>query len=170
VRRRLAGTDAGWAARSAFTEVAMIVGTLPWIWLILTPNPGHSRGKSLVPFRDLVDQFHVGLGYASIQIGGNLVVFAALGFCLPIRFRVGPATSLGVGAVLSVTVESLQWYLHLGRFTSVDDVIVNATGAFVFAWLSRPWWRRRARAMPPVTVPARAGAAPGAARLPGRGD
>ena len=142
-RRRRAGADAGWAIRSAFAEVFMIVGTAPWVWLILTPNRSHARGKNLVPFRDLENQIHIGYWYAAMQIGGNLLVFAALGFLLPVRFRTRPWVSLLVGMIFSATVEALQWYLRLGRYTSVDDVIVNATGAYLAAWLSFPWWRRR---------------------------
>jgi hypothetical protein len=142
-RRQRAGVDPGWALRSAFAEVFMIVGTAPWVWLILTPERFHARGKNLVPFRDLQNQIHIGYAYAAMQIGGNLLVFAALGFLLPVRFRTRPWVSLLVGAIFSATVEALQWYLRLGRYTSVDDVIVNATGAYLAAWLSFPWWRRR---------------------------
>jgi hypothetical protein len=149
-RRRLAGATPAWAFRSAFAEVAMVLGTVPWVWMILTPNPGHVRGKNLVPFRDLANQFHIGLGFAVVQIGGNLLVFAALGFFLPIRFRVSPALVLGIGIVCSSTVEILQWVLRLGRFSSVDDVIVNAAGAFLAAWLSKPWWRRTCGNAPKV--------------------
>jgi VanZ like protein len=141
-RRRLAGATDEWAFRSALAEIGMIIGTAPWVWMILTPNPGHARGRNLVPFRDLANQFHIGLGFAAVQIGGNLLVFAALGFFLPIRFRVSATFVLVVGIACSSTVEILQWVLRLGRFSSVDDVIVNATGAFLAAWLSRPWWRR----------------------------
>jgi hypothetical protein len=142
-RRQRAGVDPGWALRSAFAEVFMIVGTVPWVWLILTPDRWHTRGKNLVPFRDLENQIHIGYSYAALQIGGNLLVFAALGFLLPVRFRTRPWVSLLVGTLFSATVEALQWYLRLGRYTSVDDVIVNATGAYLAAWLSFPWWRRR---------------------------
>ena len=132
-RRRRAGVPSGWAVRSALAEVGMVIGTVPWIWMILTPNPGHPRGKNLVPFRDLANQFHVGLGFAAVQIGGNLLVFAALGFFLPLRFRIGPGAVLAVALVCSSTVEILQWVLRLGRFSSVDDVIVNTTGALLAA-------------------------------------
>jgi hypothetical protein len=142
-RRRRSGADPAWALRSSLAEVGMVIGTVPWVWMILTPDPGHPRGKNLVPFHDLANQFHVGLGFAAVQIGGNLLVFASLGFFLPIRFRVGPAFVLIVGAACSSTVEILQWVLRLGRFSSVDDVIVNTAGAVIAAWLSRPWWRRR---------------------------
>lgn len=142
-RRRRAGASRSWAARSAFAEVAMVVGTLPWVWLTLSPNPRDIRGVNLVPLADLHRQFHVGTLYAVIQIGGNLLVFAALGFFLPIRWRVGPLAVLAVGAAGSAIIETLQYVLNIGRYSSVDDVLVNATGAVLFGWLSRPWWRRR---------------------------
>jgi len=153
-RRQHAGVDPAWALRSAFAEVAMIVGTVPWVWMILTPDPGHARGRNLVPFRDLANQFHVGLTFAAIQIGGNLLVFASLGFFLPIRFRLGPGFVLALGIVCSTTVETLQWVLRLGRFSSVDDVIVNAAGALIGAFCAMPWWRSRL----PAAAPLRAGA------------
>ena len=31
------GTPAAIASRTAWTEVSMVAGTLPWIWMILTP-------------------------------------------------------------------------------------------------------------------------------------
>jgi glycopeptide antibiotics resistance protein len=40
-------------------------------------------------------------------------------------------------------IETLQWVLDMGRFSSVDDVLVNAVGAYAAAWLAYPWWRRR---------------------------
>jgi hypothetical protein len=149
-RRRTAGVEPGWALRSALAEVAIVVGTVPWVWLILTPNPGHARGRNLVPFRDLANQIHHGFAFAGVQIGGNLLVFAALGFFLPIRFRVGPLFVLTVGVIASSTVETLQWVLRLGRFSSVDDVIVNAAGALIAALLSHRWWRRNAVVEPHV--------------------
>ncbi len=173
VRRRRVGFEPGWALRSAVAEVAIVLGTVPWVWLILTPNPGRVRGYNLVPFHDLINQFHVGLGFAVEQIGGNLLVFAAFGFFMPIRFRVGPGFVVGVATIASAILETLQWVLRIGRFSSVDDVIVNASGAVLAALLSRHWWRRnavapeRSDAIDPIRIPwashdrRRSGAGPG---------
>ena len=120
----------------------MTVGTLPWLCLTLLPSD-QPRDANLVLFRDLAQQVQTGYGYAIVQIGGNLLVFAALGFGMPVRWRVGPLAALVVGALGSTAIESLQWVLDLGRYSSVDDVLVNAAGATIAAVLSRPWWRRR---------------------------
>jgi len=60
-----------------------------------------------------------------------------------VRFRLRPAQVLLIGALGSTAIETLQWVLDLGRFSSVDDVLVNAVGAYAAAWLAYPWWRRR---------------------------
>ncbi|WP_239134409.1 VanZ family protein [Rugosimonospora africana] len=112
--------------RYAVAEVAMVAGTVPWLWMILTPSPGTPRRLSLVPLRDLTQLAPADL---VVQIGGNLLVFAALGFFLPIRFAARVPTVLAVAVAGSVTVETLQYVLDLGRVSSVDDVFVNAAGA-----------------------------------------
>lgn len=164
-RRRAAGASASWAARSSLAEVGMVVGTFPWAWMTLTHNPRGIRGVNLVLFADLHRQFHVGLGYAALQIGGNLLVFAALGFFMPIRWRVGPLAVLAVGTVGSATIETLQYVLDLGRYSSVDDILVNTVGAVLAALLSRPWWRRRPH--PAERAPLARDAEPVAASAPG---
>ncbi|MFI2363501.1 VanZ family protein [Promicromonospora sp. NPDC019610] len=83
--RRLRGVPHARAWRHSVAEVGMVVGTAPWVWMILTPRPGE-RGLSLVPLRDLADQLSVPVPAAVVQVGGNLLVLAALGFFLPVRF------------------------------------------------------------------------------------
>lgn len=121
--------------RFAVAEVGAVAGTLPWLWMILTPSTGTPRRVSVVPFTDF------GGSDLVVQVGGNLLVFAALGFFLPIRYPVGPWTVLLVAAAGSATVEVLQYALDLGRVSSVDDVLVNALGGALAACCSRPWWR-----------------------------
>jgi glycopeptide antibiotics resistance protein len=126
-------------ARYAVAEVLMVAGTVPWLWMILTPDPSGTRRVSLVPLRDLLT---LAPGDLVVQIGGNLLVFAAAGFLLPVRWPVGIGTVLVVAGGASTVVETLQYVLDLGRVSSVDDVLVNAIGAGLAAALSRPLWRR----------------------------
>ncbi|MET0991802.1 MAG: hypothetical protein ABWX66_05350 [Lacisediminihabitans sp.] len=51
-RRAAGGWGSRWAWRSSAAEVGLVVGTLPWIWMITTPTSGEG-GLQLVPFRDL---------------------------------------------------------------------------------------------------------------------
>jgi hypothetical protein len=119
--------------------VLLVAGTLPWLWMILTPEPLGTPRLSLVPLRDLATLAPRDL---IVQIGGNLLVFAALGALLPVRWPVGTGVVLLVAALASVTVEILQYALALGRVSSIDDVLLNALGAGLAGQLSRPWWRR----------------------------
>lgn len=78
-----------------------------------------------------------------LGIGGNLLVFASLGFFAPMRWAALASAPriLALGAGCSVLVETAQYVLRLDRVSSVDDVLVNATGAVLAALASRRWWR-----------------------------
>jgi hypothetical protein len=135
------------AWRMSLAEVGLVYGTVPMVWLTMMPGPGAGvvPGRlSLVPLRDLVTMGPLG-------IGGNLVIFAALGFFAPIRFA-APASVpriLALAAGCSVLVEIAQYVLRLDRVSSVDDVLVNAAGAALAALASRRWWRGTAAANRP---------------------
>jgi hypothetical protein len=151
-RRRAAGTPFPW--RISLAEVGMVYGTVPMVWLTLQPgaDAGTVGTVSLIPLRDLATMGPIG-------IGGNLLIFAALGFFAPIRFAALAALPriLAVGAGCSALVETAQYVLRLDRVSSVDDVLVNASGAVLAALASRRWWRVPAQAASdqPRPVPAR---------------
>ncbi|PJN09479.1 hypothetical protein CG723_22185 [Streptomyces sp. CB01635] len=103
------------------------------------------------------------------QVGGNVVLGVPFGFLLPVIF---PRTRGFVRVVLMtafvmLTVEIAQGLLVAGRAFDIDDVILNATGAFLgYLILGRRlgralhprrvhWWRPRAE---PADEPARAAA------------
>jgi hypothetical protein len=153
--RRAAGVTSVW--RRSLAEVGMVYGTVPLVWITLMPGPGAGivPGQvSLIPLRDLVTMGPVG-------IGGNLLIFAALGFFAPLRFAALASVPriLALGAVCSAVVEALQYVLRLDRVSSVDDVLVNAAGAVLFGLASRRWWRTAAEKLPaqprPAPAPAR---------------
>jgi hypothetical protein len=131
-------------ARTAVVDVGIVVGTAPWIWMILTPGGGPG-GVNLVPFRDLEWLGSSSPSTVSVQVGGNLLVFFALGALLPVRsVRFAGAGRVAlVAAAASVTVEALQYGLRLGRFSSVDDVLINTAGAVLAALVTRRWWAPR---------------------------
>ncbi|MET8788145.1 VanZ family protein [Streptomyces sp. NPDC004589] len=155
--RRAAGVPSAWAWRTSLAEVGMVHGTVPLVWLTMMPGAGPGvapRRVSLVPLRDLVTMGPLG-------IVGNLLVFAALGFFAPMRFAALASVPrvLALGAGCSVLVETAQYVLWLDRVSSVDDVLVNATGALLAALASRRWWRTAAQAPSdrPRPAPAAAG-------------
>lgn len=138
-RRRAAGVASAW--RMSLAEVGMVHGTAPFLWMTMMPGAGAGivPGRmSLVPLRDLVTMGPGG-------IIGNLLVFASLGFFAPMRFAALTSVPriLALGAGCSVLVETAQYVLRLDRVSSVDDVLVNATGAALAALASRSWWHTR---------------------------
>jgi hypothetical protein len=123
-------------ARSV-AEVAMTVGTLPWIWMIFTPLPEPARRLRLVPLLDIAGQLAGPLLFAAAQIVGNLLVFAAFGFFAPRRWPLSTATVVAIAGAASIAIEALQFLLGIGRVSSVDDVLLNTTGAALAALASR---------------------------------
>jgi hypothetical protein len=127
------------ARRTSWAEVGIVYGTVPWVWLTMLPGSraGHVGAVSLVPLRDLATM-------DDVQIVGNLLILAALGFFAPIRYAalasLPRALALGLG--VSTLIEVLQYALLLDRVSSVDDVLLNASGALIAAALSSPWWAR----------------------------
>lgn len=127
-RRRIhVGMPRGQAWSASLTEVGMVYGTAPGVWLTMLPGPraGEVDGAvSLVPLRDLHTM-------STFQVVGNLLIFAAFGLLAPWRW---PALAsvvrvTGVAAVGSSLVETSQHLLRLDRVSSVDDVLLNAAGA-----------------------------------------
>ncbi len=153
--------------RGPLLEVAMLIGTAPWLWMILRPN-GTGHGVTLVPLSDLADLRTAGLATVIEQLGGNLLVFAALGFCLPMRWtffaRISRIAAVAIAA--SSTVEVLQYALDIGRHSSGDDVLLNTAGAVLAALCSRRWWGRirPCSTASPATAATTARAAPGRSR------
>jgi glycopeptide antibiotics resistance protein len=124
------------ARRHSVAEVGMVLGTLPWMWMILTPLPAPGELR-LVPLADLADQVAGAPVTAFFQIGGNLLVFAAFGFFAPLRWPVSPWLVAAWAAGASLLVEAAQHVLALGRVSSVDDVLLNAAGAGLAALVGR---------------------------------
>ena len=128
--------------RWSFAEVGMVVGTAPWLWMILTPR-GSGRSVEWVPLVGLVAQLEGAPAVAIEQIGGNLLVFAAFGLCAPLRWSLRVRTVAALVLATSVTVEILQYALAIGRVTSVDDVLLNTAGATLCVHITQLLLKRR---------------------------
>ncbi|WP_067691523.1 VanZ family protein [Nocardia jejuensis] len=135
------------ARRRTFAEAGIALGTLPWIWMILTPTGGE-RHVILIPFLDLAETITEASFNTFVQIFANVIVFVPLGFLLPLRFpRCANTLRMALlGAAISATLEAAQYLFDLGRFSSIDDVLMNATGAALGAYLTT-------RLVPPLPQP-----------------
>lgn len=128
--------------RRSIAEVGMVFGTVPWVWMVLTPVevPPGTTMVHLVPLTDIVAL--VRRGQAVVQIVGNLGVLFALGAFAPVRWSAfgGFGRLFLLGAACSLGLETLQRVLATGRVFSVDDILLNAIGCVVGGLISRRWW------------------------------
>ncbi|MEU2252048.1 VanZ family protein [Nocardia xishanensis] len=132
------------ALRYTVAEAGLAGGTLPWVWMILTPVAAEGA-VSAVPLRDLVATLGDSPSSAVIQVGANTLLFVPLGFFLPLRLArfAGVARMTLLGAAVSATLEIAQYVFDLGRISSVDDVLMNAAGAGLGALLAQIHVARR---------------------------
>jgi glycopeptide antibiotics resistance protein len=128
--------------RLAAAEIGAVALTVPWLWMILTPMP-YRRVLHPLPLQDVPGYLSDRPAEVLVQIVGNLAVFAAFGALAPVRWRLALWQVTALAAVGSITVESLQYLLDLGRVTSADDVLLNTGGAMLAALVTRRWWRVR---------------------------
>ena len=126
----------------AAAEVIAVAGTLPWLWMVLSPLPQESD-VHLVPLHELGWYLNGDLGSVAVQFFGNLAVFAAFGAAAPVRWVLRLPVVALLAAAGSATVEVLQFLLDMGRVASVDDVLLNTVGAVLAALATRHWWRSR---------------------------
>ena len=133
-------TRAAW--RDSIAEVATVAGSLPLLFLGLTSREG-PNALQLVPLVDLADLASAEPRVIVEQLTGNLFVFAAAAFFLPIRFPIGLGTITLGAAIACTALEAMQYAFLTGRVVSVDDVLLNTLGAVVAALASRRWWRIR---------------------------
>jgi hypothetical protein len=145
------GVARGDAWRRSLLEVGLVHGTLPWVCLTMLQGPraGEVTGAvSLVPLRDLQTM-------STLQVVGNLLVFSALGLLAPLRFKAMRSLTrvLVVAGAGSVLIETAQYVLRLDRVSSVDDVLLNTTGAGVAALVTLPWVRSVVEDVPAEGVP-----------------
>ncbi|WKD62266.1 VanZ like family protein [Corynebacterium ciconiae DSM 44920] len=94
------------------------------------------RGLELLPLDDFWNAQSI-IGPV-LNVAGNLVLFAPLGFLLVLLFRgradrVRMATIMGFG--LSLSIEIAQYIFRLG-YSDIDDLLYNTLGVALGAWLA----------------------------------
>ena len=64
------------------------------------------------------------------NIGMNIILFIPFGFFICLITEKEFLTSI-LGCLLSISIETLQYVLPLGRTTNIDDVILNVVGTLI---------------------------------------
>jgi glycopeptide antibiotics resistance protein len=77
-----------------------------------------------------------------VGAASNVLLFLPFGAAL--RFRgFGIAATAVLGLLVSGAVEGAQWLFVSGRTTSVDDLLLNTTGAVVGSALASRWLQKQ---------------------------
>ena len=111
--------------------VVASVGLLAILVLTLIPNPGQARGSDETPLLCLVCGES---GGADVVL--NLLLFIPLGVGLAL-LGLPWARVVGLCALLSLGVETLQYAAHTGRDASLSDLLTNTASGAVGAALVR---------------------------------
>ncbi|WP_084038827.1 VanZ family protein [Demequina sp. NBRC 110053] len=124
-------------ARTALLWLALVATVAVIAWLTVVPElraggTGSTGGVNLVPGTEIDRGLHSGAGGPRLNLVGNVIMFVPLGALVALLVRAGFFTRVLVatviGALLSVGIEATQY--AVGRVADVDDVILNAAGAF----------------------------------------
>jgi VanZ family protein len=101
---------------------------------------------TLAPFHfELPARVAIDLDSGPFDVAANVLLFLPLGFLfplvLPVEREPSPVEVLGLGMLLSASIESVQIF-EPGRFPSLVDIATNATGAMLGAIAVRYATRR----------------------------
>lgn len=164
-----AGGRRTWVAvRRACYDGAFAVWVVAVAVITLSPGagaglPGMEPSVQLVTFADLGDLLTSSVHWEVplVQIGGNLVLFAAGGALTVLRGRSGVLWTALVYLAVGAVIESIQYVIG-GRSAVVDDVILAGVGAGIGAALVVVARRLTAHHGRDAAVPRPTGAATGA--------
>jgi glycopeptide antibiotics resistance protein len=134
-------------------EVALALCLLGIACVTLLPTVGGGtgleQGLQLRPVASIIAQLTSALD-ASVAfriVGLNIVLFVPLGFLLRVR-PLGWLATVAVVVATSLTIETAQAVLPLGRTANVDDVLLNTLGGVLGAASGSLLLRRRGRPQP----------------------
>lgn len=102
--------------------------------------------EMLTPFQEIARAFETGLKHLWFMLLGNIVMFVPMGFFPALLWRKWSWwKSMLVGFCASFFIEFTQFFI--GRYTDIDDMILNTLGAllgWLLAWGFGRLWPRRA--------------------------
>ena len=110
----------------------------------------HTGQPNLVPFRTLAGYLNGRANHLIVMVNilGNIVPFAPVGFLAPFVFRrMTWRKALLFAIAVGLAMESMEALFRVGIF-DVDDVMLNALGVMIGYWIfamfakrGRPEWR-----------------------------
>ena len=141
------GRPSGWVRLAALVYIAAlaVMTLLPISWSLGTDRWQADYRPQLVPFKGTLQELEWTPLETLAELFGNVLLFAPLGFLLPLLVAVIRRwwQALAVGAGVSLLIELYQLAWPGVRKASVDDVLLNALGALLgFAALRLTGYRR----------------------------
>ncbi|GAA4628864.1 VanZ family protein [Cellulomonas oligotrophica] len=137
------GHERSWpAVRQALLDGLVALWAVAVALITLVPGtsafPGQAPSVELMPFGDLVPLLTSAVHWEVpfVQIGGNLVLFAAGGLLLGLRHGLGPGRAALTFLAAGVGIETWQLLVG-GRSAVVDDVLLCVLGGTLGAWAGR---------------------------------
>ena len=133
--QRQPGRPSRWVLVAALAYVVMlaVVTLLPIHWTLGLFTGPRNYEPQLVPFGGIRGDFANSPVEALAELAGNVLLFAPLGFLLPLfvpAMRRWPRV-LAAGATVSLTIELYQLAWPGVRKASVNDVLTNALGTLL---------------------------------------
>lgn len=123
------GTAAKRAYTSSALDVIVMASLLGPLLLTLAPSADQTRSIEWIPF----EQLDGGGIRVVAEMAGNVILFIPVGLVVPARWIA--MRSLGrvtlAGGLFSLSIETLQFALGLGRQPSATDVVTNTVGTVV---------------------------------------
>ena len=109
---------------AALVQITVLRGGVDWLAVF----SGQRQAPQLIPLKTILGLIEAGdIWNLVYNVAGNLIWFVPLGMLLKHKGRRWP---LGLGAAVSAGIEICQYLLITGT-TDVDDIILNALGAFL---------------------------------------
>lgn len=142
------------ALRVSLVDAVLTYSALLIFHLVSAPQPVSASAVRVVPGTDLGEAVQAAPGdlWPWLQLLGNLALLFPLGALLPLRVSwFGRFRRLACGALVATcAIEFTQLTVFSGRVVSVDDILLNTSGAMLGAMSSRKWWDEfRGLARPP---------------------
>ena len=119
--------------RNALIILALVISFTLILRLTILSRLGNYTRHFCPPFSSYKAVFG-GSSKALLEIVGNIVLFIPIGIIFSLIFRWNTKRSLLFGFVLSLIIESCQWFFWLGSF-EIDDLIHNMVGAGIGSFL-----------------------------------
>lgn len=118
---------------NAFILLILAMSLALILWVTLFSRIGSDSRHFYPPFWSY-KAILKGSGKALLENLENIVLFIPIGLALALILRLGAKQSLFVGLMISLMIESCQWFFRLGSF-EIDDLIHNSIGAGIGAAL-----------------------------------